>query len=130
MKAPSFPTNTGIAHEQENRGVQAWQERKRERSYPVDYERDGSKRWGGDKKHSGRLKFRTGPVQKEMLGIQGQKRRRWTDKLGSRAHLKFCQVLHRRNEFCRPSEIDLSVTSRNILSWILLVEEAFRKFTN
>ncbi|CAE7149537.1 unnamed protein product [Rhizoctonia solani] len=41
--APSPPTSTIIAREKENRGGQAWQERERERSDPIDYGRDDGK---------------------------------------------------------------------------------------
>lgn len=41
--APSPPTSTIIAREKENRGGQAWQERERERSDPVDYGREEGK---------------------------------------------------------------------------------------
>ncbi|CAE6441174.1 unnamed protein product [Rhizoctonia solani] len=41
--APSPPTSTVIAREKENRGGQAWQERERERSDPIDYGRDEGK---------------------------------------------------------------------------------------
>ncbi|CUA73331.1 serine/threonine-protein kinase TTK/MPS1 [Rhizoctonia solani] len=41
--APSPPTSTVIAREKENRGGQAWQERERERSDPIDYGREDGK---------------------------------------------------------------------------------------
>ncbi|EUC54294.1 Serine/Threonine-kinase TTK/MPS1 [Rhizoctonia solani AG-3 Rhs1AP] len=41
--APSPPTSTIIAREKENRGGQAWQERERERSDPIDYGREDGK---------------------------------------------------------------------------------------